>query len=127
MIAIFVQMQNNMIRNMQLFFQRRSVQYLSHFMGIILWTLIIWFDDLNSRTFESNFQLAHIFNWLIPDLLLVFNAFYQNKISWAVILFGVSFMSFIMFFTIFADPIGIPMFLLFTGMSFAVYLMRPIV
>lgn len=108
------------------FFQNKRNQIFFYSFGILLWTTLMWFDDLRERSFRSNFETSHIFNWLIPDAILIFQMIYRNKVAWAIILVCVSICTLFMVIGIFQDPlIGIPITLFFTAMTFSVYLMQP--
>lgn len=125
-ITIFVTNLNCMVIKLQNIFSNKRNQLFFYSIGILLWTVLMWFDDLSERTFYSNFELSHIFNWLIPDAILLFQMIYSNKVTWAIILVCVSICTLFTTIGIFQDPIiGIPITLFFVVMSFSVYLMRP--
>lgn len=70
-----------MYKKIQQIFSKAIIQRLFYLLGIVFWTLIWWFDDLNEN---PNQTLDFI--WAIPTSLLLFQVIMNTKIIWAIIL-----------------------------------------
>ncbi|MGE0637690.1 MAG: hypothetical protein AB7P01_14695 [Bacteroidia bacterium] len=115
-----------MLNELKIIFRDIKIQRLFYCLGILLWTVMMWNDDLDERTFSSNFTTAHLFVWAIPDALLLFQIIFNNRIIWMILVVCVLLIAIWMTLLIFISPLqGIIFSGLFMLMGLVLYHMQP--
>lgn len=62
------------------FMSNNITQRVIYFLGVLLWTFLWYFDDLNEYP-NKTLDLA----WAIPTLLLLFQIIFNNRIMWSIL------------------------------------------
>lgn len=115
-----------MINQIKSIFQDVEIQRLFYCLGILLWTTMMWGDDLDEPAFSTNFTTMHVLVWGIPDAILVFQIIFINRIIWMILVVCVLLLSVLMTLTVLASPLpGIIISGLFMLMSLVLFLMEP--